>query len=322
MSNFTVMNSDIGVKHAIDYRQAGSGSITIEDLYVSNVTLGTDTKIIKTLSLPSFYLKNCTFIDVKTQDLGDSTPKLIDLSSMVLTDQYHFTIEEVYIENSQVDFIELSGLKISEALTSNFTLSNFTYADSYIEFPHDLMSFTGIETSNNFQISLSDISYKNITFVRTGNLINLEHQTNTILTLDNATFENIVGGQVLIRSSNLQNIDLKTTVNMTNITASTISGNSRSLIQVEEGGELYIYNSNFTNIDNTERGAVLNAGYQNSYVEVHNSTFENNLSIYGGVANVQDGSVIKFYDSNITNNFAIQSGAIQVSNDGYFEMIR
>ena len=101
-----------------------------------------------------------------------------------------------------------------------------------------------------------------------------------------------------------------------------MSGTSNSFISVNEGGQLYIYDSNFTNVDNTERGAVLNAGYQNSYTEVHNSTFKNNLSVYGGVANVQDGSVIKFYDSNITDNFAIQSGAIQVSSDGYFEMYR
>ena len=72
----------------------------------------------------------------------------------------------------------------------------------------------------------------------------------------------------------------------------------------------------------TLREAVLNAGYQNSYTDVHNSTFKNNLPIYGGVANIQDGSVIKFYDSNIISNFAVQSGVIQVSSDGYFGLYR
>ena len=246
----------------------------------------------------------------------------LTLSTIVLTDQYNFTIEDVFVQNSQVGFIQLSGLKNSESLSSYFVLSNFTYADSYIEFSHDLLSFTGVETSNDFQISLSDVRMINITFLRTGNLINFEHQTNTILTLDNINLNNLIGAQILIRSSNLQNLDLKTKVNMTSVTATSISGNSKSLITIEEGGQLYIYDSNFTNIDNTERGAVLNAGYQNSYTEVHSSTFENNLSIYGGVANIQDGSVVKFYDSNIISNFAIQSGAIQVSSDGYFELYR
>ena len=321
VSNFNVMNSDIGAKHAIEYRQTESGIITFENVYAENVTLGTDARVIRAQSLTSFYLKNSTFIQIRPRDLGDSTPKLVELS-LVLTNQLDYFIQDTYIEDSQVGYIELSGVKSSKLLSSSFVLSNFTLINSDLEFSHDLISFTGVETSNDFQITLKDISMSNITFYRTGNLMNFEHQTNTILILDNAIFENIVGAQILIRSSNLQNSDLKTKISMTNITAVSISGNSKSLIYIEEGGELYIYNSSFTNIDNTERGAVLNAGYKNCHIEIHNSTFENNLSIYGGVANVQDGSVIKFFDSNITNNFAIQSGAIQASSDGRFELYK
>ena len=103
------------------------------------------------------------------------------------------------------------------------------------------------------------------------------------------------------------------------MTASSISGSSNSLITVNEGGRLHLSDSTFSLIDNTERGAVLNAGYQNSQTEVHNTTFTENMSIYGGVANVQDSSVIKFYNCNFTNNFAVQSGVIQASSDGYYE---
>ena len=109
---------------------------------------------------------------------------------------------------------------------------------------------------------------------------------------------------------------------MTNITATSLSGSSASFISIDEGGELYIYNSNFKNINNLERGAVLNAGYQDSRTKVYNSTFKNNISIHGGVANVQDSSVIQFFDCNFTHNFALQSGVIQSSDNGYFELYR
>ena len=137
---------------------------------------------------------------------------------------------------------------------------------------------------------------QNITFVRTGSLFMLGHQTSTILTITNAYFSNLVGANIMIKSSNLQNTQLVSKVKMTNITATHLTGNSNSFISIDEGGELYIDDSSFTNIDNTERGAVLNAGYRNSMTEVRNSTFKNNVSIFGGVANVQDGSVIRFYD--------------------------
>ena len=241
-------------------------------------------------------MMNSSFFNVQPQDSSDSSPKLIELSSIALADQSNYSIHDTYIDRSTVGFIELSGIKNSDTLTSNFIIQDFVYTNSYLDFSHDLISFVGVETDNNFQISLSNIDMNNITFVRTGNLIKLGHQTNTTLTLTNATFSGLYGGQIYIGSSNLQNDRLITKVSMTNITAASLSGASNSFVSINEGGQVYIYDSNFANIDNTQRGAVLNAGYQNSYIEVHNSTFKNNLSIYGGVANVQDGSVIKFYD--------------------------
>ena len=320
-SNISIMNSNIGVKPIIQFEVVGAASMTLEDVFVQNVTLGIDTKIVKTQSLKSFNMKNSTFIEVKPQVSGDTTPKMIELSSHILTDQLNNTIIDTYIEQSVIGFMELSGISSNESLTSSFTVSNFAYQNSYLDFSQDLLSFIGIETTNNFWIELTDIYMNNITFSRTGRLLVLEHQTDMMLSISNGYFSDLEGASISIKSSNL-NIDMKTKVNMKNITATSLSGASNSFISIDEGGELYLYDSNFTQIENTERGAVLNAGYQNSYTEVHNTTFENNLSIYGGVANVQDGSAIKFYDSNITYNYAIQSGVIQASNDGYFEFYR
>ena len=109
----------------------------------------------------------------------------------------------------------------------------------------------------------------NITFVRTGKLLALGHQTNATLNINNGYFNDLKGATIGIESSNL-NIDIKTKVSMINITATSLSGASNSFISIGEGGELYIYDSIFTNIDNIERGAVLNAGYKNSYTEIHN----------------------------------------------------
>ena len=319
LSNIFVTNSNIGAKHVFEYRQSSTGTIKMENVHVENVTLGTDTKILKAQSLTSFEMNNCSFSNVHPSDSGDSSPKFIELGSLVLVDQSSYTITDTYFEQSTVGLIELSNIESSDALSASFTLNNLTYVDSYFEFSQDLVSFTGIETSNNFSITLNDFNIQNITFVRTGNLMVLGHQTSTTLEVTNAYFQNVKGAQILIESSNLQNSDLLTKVSMTNMTASSISGSSNSLITVNEGGRLHLSDSTFSLIDNTERGAVLNAGYQNSQTEVHNTTFTENMSIYGGVANVQDSSVIKFYNCNFTNNFAVQSGVIQASSDGYYE---
>ena len=321
ISNFNVLNSDLRSKHAIEYwLRSGTGSMTIENVYVNNVTLDTDATVIKTQSQKSFSMKNSTFINVNPRVSSDNSPKLLELSSISLNDQENFLISDTYVEESSVGLIELSQIESSAPLSVDFTISNLTYVDSLIEFPQDLVSFINIETSNDFRIILSDISMSNITFERTGNLLRLGHQTQTILSIINANFYDLSGAQVSIKSSNLQNSDLKTKVIATNINATSSSSTSSSLINIQEGGELMISDSYFSSIDNTESGAVLNAGYQNSVTEVRNTTFKNNVSVYGGVANVQDNSVIKFYDCNFTDNFAIKSGVIQSSSFGYYEM--
>ena len=322
LSNITIKNSDIGVKHVFEYHQSSTGTIKIQDVYVDNVTLGTDTKIFKTQSLTSFEMRNSTYSSVHPSDSSDSSPKLTKLGSIALADQLHYVIMDTHIEQSTLPLIGLSNIESSIVLSASFTVSNLTYVDSYFQFSQDLVSFTNIETSNNFSITLNNLNMQNITFFRTGNLMVLSHQTNSTLEISNVYFKNINGAQILTQSTNLQNTNLLTKVRMDSVTASSMSGASNSFTTINEGGVLHLSDSSFTHIDNTERGAVLNAGYQNSQTEIHNSTFTENTSIYGGVANVQDGSVIRFYDCNLTSNFAIQSRVIQSSNDGYFELYR
>ena len=130
-------------------------------------------------------MRNSTFIDIKSQVLGDTTPKILELSSLALADQQNYAIIDTYIEQSIIGFIELSGLTNDEMLSSTFSISNFAYQNSYLDFPQDLISFIGIETNNEFQIELADIKMSNISFIRTARLLLLEHQTNTKLKISN-----------------------------------------------------------------------------------------------------------------------------------------
>ena len=237
LSNIFVTNSDIGAKHIFEYRQLSTGTLKIENVHVENVTLGTDTKIFKTQSLTSFEMKNCNFSNAHPFDSSDSSPKIIELGSIALFDQSNYEIKDTYIEQTTLGLFELLNIDSSETLSASFSISNLTYIDSYFEFSQDLVSFKNIETSNNFSITLNDLNMQNITFVRTGNLLVLSHQTRSTLEIANAYFKNVNGGQILIQSSNLQNGNLLSKVSMTNITANLISGASNSFIAIKQGGK-------------------------------------------------------------------------------------
>ena len=256
LSNITVTNSNFGAKHVFEFIQSSGDTIKIEDVYIENTSLGTGTKIFKTQSLSGFIMRNSTFSNVNPLKSDDSSLKLIELESIVLVDQSNYEIIDTNIEKSTVGVLELSNIESSETLSASFTISNLTYADSYFEFSQDLVSLTSIETRNNFSIAFDSLHMQNITFTRTGNLLVLSHQTSNSLKISNSYFRNVSGAQILIHSTNLQNTQLLSRVSMTNVTASSISGSSNSLIAINEGGRLQISDSSFTRIDNTERGAV------------------------------------------------------------------
>ena len=67
------------------------------------------------------------------------------------------------------------------------------------------------------------------------------------------------------------------------------------------------------------RGAVFTAGTRNTKTVVRDSVFRNNTAFEGGVFNIEDGSVIEWYNCTITRNFAITSAIATVSSSGHFK---
>ena len=54
---------------------------------------------------------------------------------------------------------------------------------------------------------------------------------------------------------------------------------------------------------------------------IQSTTFQNNTSLQGGVFNIESESVVKVYDSLITQNFAVEGGVVKAHNGGYFEFV-
>jgi hypothetical protein len=313
MSNITLKDSYFGFRNLVSYASSWASSLSVTSISCSNVTLNTGSSIIKSQYLTSLVFSNSSFSGLVQSNSGDFTNKMLNIISLDLRSNSQFLISSVKASKSSVAMLYIGGIANTLSGGQVLRIDNWTYENSNFEFSQKLMTFGSI------QVEINNLQMYNLTFPRTGHLLYLTHQLSTPLYLTNSQFELVKGGSIYIQSADLKNSTLNTRVSMINITASDISSGTSSFILNREGGKLVIEESTFVKMDSTESGSVINAGYQNSETLIHNSTFTNNTSIYGGVANVQDRSVIKFYNCTIENNFAIQSGVIQSSNGGYFE---
>ena len=320
VNDFKVVDSKLGFRSAFHFSPQNNGYLSFTNSSFTNVTLKTDASLIQTKTLLGLNIENCRFEDVKQVSASDTSNVMIKLGSLNTDTTGSFRVSNITAKQSTMQLLETSRISITSNSSKSMIMSNINYFDSVFEFPQDLIIFGNIESDSDFGVIIEDVTMYNLTFDRLGALFKLQHQTAVPLKISNSKFNNIYGSSIHLESANIENTNIMTMVEITNITAYDISGGTNSLFVNKEGGHLVVRDSTFKSIENIENGAVINGNFQNSQSMFYNCTFENNTAYYGGVANVQDGSVVKFYDSVITNNFAVQSGVIQSSTEGYFEM--
>ena len=121
-------------------------------------------------------------------------------------------------------------------------MSNISFSDTHFDSNKALLSTDGVELDANLQISLSNIMFSNISFPRTGTLIECKQQLPTYLTITDSSFTNLTAAVLVVESSNIQNTNLKTLVQINDTVFDSIDDQYNSLINVNEGGQLEINN--------------------------------------------------------------------------------
>ena len=94
---------------------------------------------------------------------------------------------------------------------------------------------------------MSNLEFRNINFVREGNLMNLQHLLPNPVMIQNSAFENITSGFVHVQSSSTSDDGLTSQVSIDNMTLSDSNMVYGSFLNFLEGAEVDITNSVFSN---------------------------------------------------------------------------
>ena len=89
---------------------------------------------------------------------------------------------------------------------------------------------------------MARLSFSNLSFSQSGELIKFKHQLSIFLTITDSHFVDLNAALLSIQSSNLQNTDLKTLVQINNTGFERINGQFNYFMEINEGGWLEINN--------------------------------------------------------------------------------
>jgi hypothetical protein len=251
--------------------------------------------------------------------MNDFSNSMISFQSFIAPGAFNVTLSNNTVESSNIPILKMSKTQVGSSQDQFINIDGLTVKNCEIAFNLDLILIGQIQTTNSFQITINNLNFDNISFVRGGNLIYFQHQTPQRLVMSNSQFTNIENGGITAKAFETKEFQTICKIKFDNVTVNKVDPQVVSFIQLNEDIDFEIYNSKFSLISNTISGAVLQVSSRGTVASIYNSNFSNNTSVEGAVFETKSEGVIKVYQSNMTNNFAIGSGVIKVSNNGQFE---
>ena len=243
----------------------------------------------------------------------------IEITSLKLLRPSDSSLTNIHISNTENGFFSLVDVEGSTVDPRLVTVKNFTYTDTEFSSQADLLDFSKIQTTQNFQIQLSQLSFMNLSFVIGGNLIKVQSQLSKGIVVQGLYISNTVGANIQVESFNKSNTDLPAKLLVTNMTTDNVNLRYSSLFLLNEGADVEIRQSDIKNVYSYETGAFMSAGNKGAVATIYDTEFYNNTAVEASLFHVQFSSVIKLYNCTIRNNFAIEAGIIKAASDGYFE---
>ena len=302
----------------IRFKSQSSANATISNLTFEEAVVSTP--LINFETLANIEMINLKFSNIHKEISNDVSDSMIDLTSISSLVDRNITLSVITIEYSSMSLLKLSNTAQTLAIDQYISISDVSYMHCLYEYSDDLIYYSNIVSDSTLIMNLDQFEFHNITFIRSGNLINFQHQTNNAVVMTNTSISNITYGSIHLKSIDLSENSVSTRVQFNNISAHNIYGKFLSLFSLEQGAEIKIHDSTFNFVSNIFGGSVIYAGYKNAIVNIYDSVFSNNTSTEGGVFLTQSESVIRLYNCTLINNFAVGSGVIKAESNGYYEI--
>lgn len=297
LTKITVINTPVQFSESFfNFNAKSKGSITFLNSTFNSIYLDPTANLITSSSMYFADINSLIFTNITSNQESDFTNIMINFQSINVESGLNITLSDIEVESSQISVFKISRSVVSTSLDQYITIRNVLIKNCEYEFSMNLVEFGQIQPNGVFHITIDNITFQDITFIRGGNLILFKHQTKERLTIQNSSFQNIYYGSISVESYDQTENSESTKIELSNITAHNIDAMFLSFIQLYQGSDVLINSSNFTHISNTISGAVLTAGYQKTTTSIYNSNFSNNTSVEGGVFMVQSESTIKIYN--------------------------
>ena len=316
ITGLTARNMNINSRYII--YTTGVPSFVITNSIFESISISSYDSLMKTGTISELFIDSVNFTQIKSNTPGDNTNYLFDYDSFDLSKTTNFNINNIVITKSELAIFNINKISGVPRYSKYLNISNLEYSNSTFIDSNDIMTFTGMEQSIDFTISLTNIKFSSISFSTSGNLLLFQQQLSNPIVISGILLSNLTNAYILIKADDPHSLLLPTSIQASGMTISNVNAGYKSFINVMENSLLSISNSNIDNVFSFDNGSVLRWSAKNSQVFFANSVFKHNSAIQGGVFQVENDGIVNLTNWTLIYNFAIQAGIVQAQNNGAF----
>jgi len=315
LSNVEVSDIVLGNSQIVSF-SGTNNQFTLINSSFNNISVS-DIGLIKVTNLDMININNVTFTGISNTDEVES-PYILGIDALNLDSAEQFIIQNVVVSSTNIGFFHLDSIKNTAATTKVLELNNIQFESCEYEKSANLLNIEKILTTEDFYIQISEASFVDLNFEFGGNMIHMNAHMPKGLHVIDTVVRNVTSGSFLVESSNTQ-YSVPTLMILNNLTTEAVEVEYDSLIQIYDRAQLQIWDSELSNINCFEEGAVLFAGSESTQTTIYNTVIQNNAALQGGVFDIESKSIVTLHNCTLKNNFAIEGGVVWARSEGYFE---
>ncbi|CAI2378783.1 unnamed protein product [Moneuplotes crassus] len=284
----------------------------IKNSIYENILMDGSIPLLKLASIASFEILNQTLSGVKVNEGDEPLNSFIEITHMTLLPSSVNFVDNIRMEEADISLIKFSKV-VSQAESKVLSISNLDISSTNFQRSRSIISTEGFEVDGDIQLTFQNFTVRNISFVTSGQILQLSHRLLNPIMVKDSLFENISSGTISMQILDDSDSKPKSKLRMENCTFRGILNTIKPFIDFSKNGHFEITKSNFSEITSVSEsfGIVYLSG--NSFGSFAHCVFTNNSALSSTVFKVESKSMLGCSQCSIDSNFALKYGVFEIA---------
>ena len=174
------------------------GFFSFHDNTAYNETVHSYTSYMKIENPYKLTITQTTFVNITDDKTNKQLTQLISFDSINLDATGEIHMDEIILSNTSISFFSINALSGTTTTKKEIIFENITIKDSYYETRNPLINLGPFYTVQDVHLGLNNLSFSGLVFKDSSNVIHINWQSPTPITINGFTFSENEGGYIFL----------------------------------------------------------------------------------------------------------------------------